>query len=104
MYTLIIIKKILLFFSLSIRMSKNSIKFDGQKIKRDDFYKNRKIFNMNDIDANKILISKKQKYGNYDSFQHFIGYNDNNVIKPVYLELPQMTGYINKLKHNNNVF
>ena len=42
MYTLIIIKKILLFFSLSIRMSKNSIKFDGQKIKRDDFYKNRK--------------------------------------------------------------
>ena len=45
---------------------------------------------MNDIDANKILISKKEKYGNYDSFQHFIGYNDNNVIKPVYLELPQM--------------
>ena len=78
------------FFSLSITMSKNSIKFDGQKIKRDDFYKNRKIFNMNDIDANKILIFKKEKYGNYDSFQHFIEYSDNNVIKPVYLELPQM--------------
>ena len=83
-------------------MSKNSIKFDGQKIKRDDFYKNRKIFNMNDIDANKILISKKEKYGNYDSFQHFIGYNDNNVIKPLYLELPQMTGYINKFNENKN--
>ena len=83
-------------------MSKNSIKFDGQKIKRDDFYKNRKIFNMNDIDANKILIFKKEKYGNYDSFQHFIEYSDNNVIKPVYLELPQMTGYINKFNENKN--
>ena len=57
---------------------------------------------MNDIDANKILISKKEKYGNYDSFQHFIGYNDNNVVKPLYLELPQMIGYINKFNENKN--
>ena len=31
----------------------------------------------------------------YDSFQHFIGHNDNNVIKALYLELQKMTGYIN---------
>ena len=30
----------------------------------------------------------------YDSFQHFIGHNDN-VIKALYLELQKMTGYIN---------
>ena len=78
-------KKIFYFFSsLSIRMSKNSIKFDDKKIKKSDFYKNKKIFNINDIDANNILVSKKEKYGKYDSFQHFIGYNDNNAIKPLY--------------------
>ena len=75
-------KKIFYFFSsLSIRMSKNSIKFDDKKIKKSDFYKNKKIFNINDIDANNTLVSKKEKYGKYNSFQHFIGYNDNNVIK-----------------------
>ena len=39
-----------------------------------------------------MLVFKK-KYGKYNSFQHFLGYN---VIKPLHLELPQMTGYINK--------
>ena len=72
------------------------------KNKKSDFYKNKKIFNINDIDVNNLWVSKKEKYGEYDSFQHFIGYNDNNVIKPLYLELPQMTGYINKFNENKN--
>ena len=83
-------------------MSGNCIKFNDKKIKKSDFYKNKKIFNISDIDINNILVSKKEKYGKYDSFQHFIGYNDNNVIKPLYLELPQMTGYINKFNENKN--
>ena len=83
-------------------MSGNSIKFNNKKIKKSDFYKNKTIFNINDIDINNILVSKKEKYGKYNSFQHFIGYNDNNVIKPLYLELPQMTGYINKFNEHKN--
>ena len=35
-----------------------------------------------------MLVSKKEKYGKYNSFKHFIGYGDNNFIKPLYLELP----------------
>ena len=46
-----------------------------------------KIFNINDIDVNNIFVSKKENYGKYNSFKHFIGYNDNNVIKTLYLEL-----------------
>ena len=81
-------------------MSGNSINFDNKKIKKSDFYKNKKIFNINDIDVNKILVSKKEKYGKYNSFKHFIGCNDNNGIKPLYLELSQMTSYINNLDKN----
>ena len=41
-------------------MSGNIINFSDKKIKRSDFYnKNKKIFNINDIDINKILVSKK---------------------------------------------
>ena len=84
-------------------MSRNSINFDDKKVRRSDFYnKNKKLFNTNDIDVNKILVSKKEKYGKFNSFKYFIGYNDNDVIKPLYLELSQMTGYINKFNENKN--
>ena len=91
---------LLFFFSPSIRTSGNSINFDNKKIKKSDFYKNKKIFNINDIDVNKILVSKKEKYGKYNSFKHFIGCNENDGIKPLYLELSQMTSYINNLDKN----
>ena len=81
-------------------MSGNSINFNDKKNKKCDFYKNKKTFNINDIDVNNMLISKKEKYGKYISFKHFNGYNDNNVMKPLYLELSQMIGYINKFDKN----
>ena len=85
-------------------MSGNSINFDDKKIKKSDFYNNKikAIFNIGDIDVNKILVSIKEQYGKYNSFKYFIGYNDNNVIKPLYLGLSQMTGYINKFDENKN--
>ena len=96
-------KKFYFFSSQSIRMSENSIIFGDKKIKQSDFYnKNNKIFNKTDIDVNKILVSEKEKYGKYNSFKYFIGYNDNDVIKPLYLELSQMTGYINKFNEHKN--
>ena len=68
-------------------MSENSINLNNKKIKKSDFYKNKKIFNIDNIDVNKILVSKKETYGKYNSFKYFIAYNDNNVIRPLYLGL-----------------
>ena len=103
MYTPFIIKKFYFFSSQSIRMSGNSINFDNKKIKKSDFYnKNKKIFNIDDIDVNKILVSKKEQYGKYNSFKYFTGYNDNDVIRPLYLGFSQMTGYVNKFDKNKN--
>ena len=58
-----------------------------------------KIFNIDEIDVI-ILVSKKGEHGKYNSFKYFIGYNDNDVIRPLYLELSQMTGHINKFERN----
>ena len=58
-YTLIIIKNFYFFSLQSIRMSGNSINFNDKKILKSDFSKNKKIFNINDIDVNKILVFKK---------------------------------------------
>ena len=57
-------------------------------------YKNKKLTKIDDIDANKILVSKEELYGTKNSFKYFIGYNDNedDVIRPLCIKLPQMTG------------
>ena len=46
------------------------------------------------------LVFKKEQYGGYNSFKYFIGYNDNDVIRPLYLGLSQMTSCINKFDEN----
>ena len=79
-------------------MSGKSINFDNKKIEKSNFYKNKKIFNIYDIDVNKILVSKKEPYGINKAFKYFIGYNDNDVIRPPCLRLSQMIGYIEKFK------
>ena len=99
MYTQIIIKKLLFFFTVYKNEWKEH-KFQQQKIEKSDFYKNKKIFNIDDIDVNKILVSKKEPYGKNNSLIYFIGYNDNDVIRPLCLRLSQKTGCINKFKEN----
>ena len=55
---------------------------------------------MDEIDVNKILISKKEPYGTNNTIIYFIRYNDNDVIRPLCLKLSKVTGYIRKLKEN----
>ena len=51
------------------------------------------MFKIDDLDVNKILVSKKEPYGKKNSLKKcFTGYNDNNDIRPLCIKLPQMTG------------
>ena len=65
-------------------MSGKNIIFTDKKIKKDNFYKNKKIFKMHDIHVDKILLSKKESYGTDEPFKFFIGYSDNGDIKPLF--------------------
>ena len=73
--------------------------FVNKKIKISDFYnKNKKIFNIDGIDVNKLLVSKKVSYSKNNLFKYFIGYSDKDIIRPLFVKPPQMTSYINKFK------
>ena len=82
-------------------MSGRNINFNDKKIKKSDFYKNKKINKIDDINVNNILVSKKEPYGTKNSFKYFIGYNDNDIIRPLCIRLPQMTGYVRKFNENS---
>ena len=58
---------------------------------------------MNDIDVNKILVSKKESYGTKNSLKYFIGYNDGDVIRPLCILLPQMVGYVKHFDSNKTM-
>ena len=83
-------------------MNGNKINFDDKKIEKSGFYKKKTPFQLVDIDVNEILVSKKEPYGTHNALKYFIGYNDNDIIRPLCLKLSKMTGYINEFNENKN--
>ena len=84
-------------------MSGKSINFDDKKLKKVKFTKTKIVTEKNNIDVNKILVSKEEPYGTNNSFKYFIGYNDNDVIRPLCIKLSQMTGYVRKFEGNTTM-
>ena len=58
---------------------------------------------MEDIDINNIPVSKKESYSKKNSFKYFIGYNDDDVIRPICIKLPQMIGYAKYFDSNKRM-
>ena len=85
-------------------MSGKNINFEDKKIKKYGFYKNRKVTKIDDFDVNKILVSKKELYSTKNSFIYFTEYNDNDVITPLCVRFPQMTGYYRKFDRNARMY
>ena len=79
---------------------RKTINFNDKKIKKSDFYENKKVFQIDNIDVKNILVSKKEAYGTKNSFKYFIGYNDDDVIRPLLVKLSQMIGYARKFNGN----
>ena len=53
-------------------MNGKNINFNEKKPKKTELYKNKKTFDIDDIDVNKILVSKKEPYGKNNSLKYFI--------------------------------
>ena len=68
-----------------------------------NFTKARKVFQIDDIDVNKMWVSKKEPYSTKNALKYFIVYNNNDVIRPLSLRLPQMTGYARKFIENTTM-
>ena len=90
------------FFCTIYKNGGKNINFNNIKIRKNTFYKNKIINNIEDIDVNNMLVSKKEAYGNKNSFKYFIGYNDNDIIGPLCIRLSEMTGYAKKFDKINS--
>ena len=66
------------------------------KIKKSDkkeFYSSKQAISLDSVDLNKLVVSNKWKI-NYTTNKYLCGYLNNDVIQPLCVILPQMSGYI----------
>ena len=74
-------------------MSKKTLKFNNIGVNKKEFNVSKQPIALNLVNLNQILISDKFKHSD-TCFKYFIGYKDVNIVRPLCIILPQMSGYI----------
>ena len=74
-------------------MSEKTLKFDNIRVNKKEFHKSKQPIDLNLINIDQIVVFDKFKHSD-DGFKYFIGYKEGEIVKPLCIILPQMTGYI----------
>ena len=74
-------------------MSENTLKFNNIKINKKQFHKSKQAIDLDSVITDKIVVSDKFKHSE-EGFKYFIGYQEDEIVKPLCIILPQMNGYI----------
>ena len=78
---------------LDIRMSKKTLKSNNIRLNKKEFHKSKQPIDLESVNLDQIVISDKFKDSD-NGFKYFIGYQEDEIVKPLCIILPQMTGYI----------
>ena len=73
-------------------MSSQKIKFRDKEVDK-KIYSSKEAILLDSVDFSKIVVSSRWKL-NDTRYKYFCGYLNNDVIKPLCVVLPQMSGYI----------
>ena len=65
-------------------MSEKTLKFNNIEPNKKEFHKSKEPIDLLSVDVDQIVISNK----------HFIGYQEGEIVRPLCIFLPQMSGYI----------
>ena len=71
-------------------MSEKTLKVDNIMVNKKEFHKSKQPI---DLNVDQIVVSDKFKHSD-DGFKYFIGYKEGEIVKPLCIILPQMSGYI----------
>ena len=74
-------------------MSKQTLVLNDIEANKKDFYASNKAILLNLVNTNNIVISYRVKQNN-NTYKYFIGYLHDDMIKPLCVILPQMSGNI----------
>ena len=72
-------------------MSEKALKFDNSRVNKKEFHKSRQPINVDLVNSDQIVVSGKFKHSD-NGFKYFIGYKGGEIVKPLCIILPQMSG------------
>ena len=74
-------------------MSEITVKFDNIKVNKKEFHKSKQPIDLMSGKFDQIVVSDKFKHSD-EGYKYFIGYQKDEIVEPLCIILPQMSGYI----------
>ena len=74
-------------------MSEKTLQFNNIRVNKKEFHKSKQPIDLMSVNVDQIVTSDKSKHSD-ECFKYFIGYQEGEIIKPLCIILPQMSGYI----------
>ena len=74
-------------------MTKKTLKFNNTRVNKKNFHMSQEPIDLMSVNIDQIVVSDKFGH-NVNGSRYFIGYQEGEIIKPLCIVLPQMTGYI----------
>ena len=79
-------------------MAEQTLKFNNIKVNKKEIHKSKQLIDLMSVNVDQIVLFDKFKH-NKEGFKYFIGYQKNEIVKPLCIILPQMYGCIKYFKN-----
>ena len=77
----------------NINIGEETLKFNNIKVNKKEIHKSKQAIELDLVDTGKIVVSDRFKHSE-EGFKYLIGYQEDEIVKPLCIILPQMNGYI----------
>ena len=74
-------------------MAKKTLRFNNIRFNKKKFYMSKEPIDLMSVNIDQIVVSDKFNHYN-DGYKYFIGYQEGEIVKPLCIILPPMSGYI----------
>ena len=74
-------------------MSRKTLKLNNIRVNKKEFHKSKQPINLMSVNIDQIVVSDKFKHSD-EGFKYLLGYQEGEIVKPLCIILPQMSGYI----------
>ena len=79
-------------------MTEKTLKCNNIRVYKKKFHNSNQPIELMSVNVDQIVVSDKFKHNN-EGFKCFIGYQEGEIAKPLYIILPQMSAYIKYFKY-----
>ena len=85
----------------NIKKGEKTLKFNNIKVNKKEFHKSKQAIELDLVDTGKVVVSDKFRHSE-EGFKYFIGYQENEIVKPLCTILPQINCYIKYFDNGRN--